>query len=79
MMKLVQPNVNSSDPQQIDQNKYLITSDKDKNKEYEVTIVEDERTGKPIMGHCSCPHHTYRLVQCKHIIKVISYVLGLDE
>jgi hypothetical protein len=73
--QLVQPNSSTQPPSQIDQNKYLIQSDKDQNKNYEVTLIEDERTGKPYSGHCSCPHHTYRNVMCKHIIRVISYIL----
>ena len=38
----------------------------DKNTEYDVSIVDGIYT-------CTCPHHQYRHVNCKHIMKVINY------
>lgn len=71
-MKLVQLNLDTSAPTQIDQNKYLVTSSK-KDKVYEVTLVDSG------IGACECPHFTYRNVQCKHIIKVLSYIFGVNN
>lgn len=61
-----------SPPTQIDQNKYLVTSSK-KDKAYEVTIVD---TG---IGACSCEDFYYRNRQCKHIIRVLAYIFGVDQ
>ncbi|MDR4491407.1 MAG: SWIM zinc finger family protein [Candidatus Nitrosocosmicus sp.] len=59
--------------QQIDIDKYLVNSfnPKKPTEQYEVTvIVREERTRMPLIGSCSCPHFTYRNVQCKHIMTV---------
>lgn len=81
MKQLVQPNPNTLPPkhisqkeiQQIDQNKYVIESMTDKTKEYEVTIVDSG------IGACSCPDFEYRRRQCKHIIKVLAYIFGVNN
>lgn len=73
MKQLVGPNPNNPTPQQIDQNKYLIQSSSSKDKEYEVTILD---TG---IGACSCPDFEYRRRQCKHIIRVLSYIFGVNQ
>ena len=61
--------------QQIDIDKYEIGSFNPKRpmERYEVTvIVREERTRMPLIGACSCPHFTYRNVQCKHIMTVFN-------
>lgn len=72
-MKLVQPNPqNIEPPTQIDQNKYLVTSSH-KDKAYEVTIIDSG------IGACDCQDFYYRGRQCKHIIKVLSYIFGVNN
>ena len=49
---------------QIDTNKYEVTSMSNKNKVYEVTLIDQG------LGSCSCPDFTYRMRQCKHIAEI---------
>lgn len=51
----------------ISENHYIVHN-LDKYTCYDVTIDEN--------GYytCSCPHHIYRNVKCKHIIKVENYI-----
>jgi uncharacterized Zn finger protein len=57
--------------QQTDINKYEVKSMTNKNKIYEVTLIDQG------LGVCTCPDHEYRLRQCKHIAEVLIRVLGV--
>ena len=62
---------------QIDEDEYLVSSfnPKTPNEQYQVKILEKVNQF-PILLACSCPHFTYRQVQCKHIAIVIDEVMN---
>lgn len=49
-------------------NNHYVVHNLDKCTCYDVTIDTNGNY------ECSCPHHTYRRVKCKHIIKIQNYI-----
>lgn len=56
---------------QVDSDKYQVVSMTDKNKIYEVTILDKG------VGACTCPDFEYRQRQCKHIAEVLIKTMGV--
>lgn len=55
---------------QTDYNTYEVKSMTNKNKSYEVTILDKD------IAACECPDFTYRQRTCKHIAEVLFKVMG---
>ena len=62
---------NTETIKQMDINKYEVQSMSNKNKTYEVTLIDQG------LGACSCPDFQYRMRQCKHIAEVLIKVVGI--